>query len=365
MAIRDSFSGLRTWSLTSTISFEELADRLREALLVCAPESVSRRLARRDPRVIVAPRDGTADIFEAQGGEEQLIGEFDPHAPEAIGAMLASVRTREHQTVLRLPASQVLIRAVSFPAQVRDNLAQVVGYEIDRLSPFQADQVYFDFRLRSEPAGPGKVGVNLAICRRDDAGVWLERVRGSGTPVDALTWQGAWPKANLLPAAERPRRRRRLFNPWILLLVVILLLGAVALGTPLWQKQQLRADLMAQLQTLKAKADRVYQARDALERARKGSVVVLERKADQPLMIDLLRVLTTRLPDDTWVQNLDMDGGQVQIRGESAQATALLGLLEKAPGISGVTFSSPVVQVATTGRERFHISFKYQRPKSS
>jgi len=146
---------------------------------------------------------------------------------------------------------------------------------------------------------------------------------------------------------------------------MILILGAVALVTPLWQKQRFRAELMGQVQALKAKADRVFQTRDALERARKGSVAVLERKADQPLVIDLLRVLTAKLPDDTWVQNLDMRDGEVQIRGESGQATALLGLLEKAPGISAVTFSSPVVQVATTGRERFHISFKYQRPKSS
>jgi general secretion pathway protein L len=254
---------------------------------------------------------------------------------------------------------------VSFPAQVRDNLAQVVRYEIDRLSPFQADQVYFDFRLRSEPAGPGKVGVDLAICRRDDARVWLGRVRGSGTPVDAITWEGAWPKANLLPVGERPRRRGRFFNLSLLLLGIVLILGAVAFATPLWQKQRFRAELLGQVQALKPKADRVFQTRDALERARKGSVAVLERKADQPLVIDLLRVLTARLPDDTWVQNLDMRDGQVQIRGESGQATALLGLLEKAPGISAVTFSSPVVQVATTGRERFHISFKYRRPKSS
>jgi len=365
MAISDSFSSLRTLALTSTLSLEELGDRLREALLVCAPDVVRQRLVRRDPRVIFAPRDGTADILDGQGGEEQRIGELDPHAPGAIRAMLASMRSRDHRTVLRLPASQVLVRTVSFPAQVRDNLAQVVRYEIDRLSPFQADQVYFDFRLRSEPAGHGKVGVDLALCRRDDARVWLDRVRGSGTSVDNLTWQGAWPTANLLPVGERPRRRGRLFNLSILLLGMILILGAIALATPLWQKQRLRAELLGQVQALKAKADRVYRTRDALERARKGSVAVLERKADQPLVIDLLRVLTARLPDDTWVQNLDMQDGQVQIRGESAQATALLGLLEKAPGISAVTFSSPVVQVATTGRERFHISFKYQRPKSS
>ena len=80
-------------------------------------------------------------------------------------------------------------------------------------------------------------------------------------------------------------------------------------------------------------------------------------------MINLLRELTERLPDDTWVQNLDYRDGEIQIRGESAQATALINLLDQAPGITEVTFRSPVVQVSGGGRERFHISLKYKRPE--
>jgi general secretion pathway protein L len=78
-------------------------------------------------------------------------------------------------------------------------------------------------------------------------------------------------------------------------------------------------------------------------------------------MIDLLRELTERLPDNTWVQNLDFRDGEVQVRGESGQATALIDLLDQAPGITEVAFRSPVVQVAGSGRERFHISLKLER----
>jgi general secretion pathway protein L len=50
------------------------------------------------------------------------------------------------------------------------------------------------------------------------------------------------------------------------------------------------------------------------------------------------------------------------MRGESTRATALIALLEKSAGVHGVSFASPVTQVAQTGAERFNITFQYTRP---
>uniref|UniRef100_UPI0025DB43D1 PilN domain-containing protein n=1 Tax=uncultured Thiodictyon sp. TaxID=1846217 RepID=UPI0025DB43D1 len=84
-------------------------------------------------------------------------------------------------------------------------------------------------------------------------------------------------------------------------------------------------------------------------------------KWELPRMLDVLRELTARIPDDTWVQSLEYQNGEVELRGESGRATALIGLLEGAPGISGVSFRSPVTEVAQTGKERFNLAFKYNR----
>jgi general secretion pathway protein L len=365
MSITDSLRSLHLPSLGPQVSLEEIGERWRDALLVCAPEIIRRWLIQRDRSLIIAPQNGVADLYEAQAGDQQLIGDIDRLATGALQAKIAGAKGGPQRIVLRLPSAQVLKRTVAFPAQVRNNLAQVVRYEIDRLSPFAADQVYFDFRLNGSPAAPGKIAVDLALTRRAAVHDWLQPLRDAGAPVDTLTWDGAWPKANLLPVGERPQHRSSILSPTNLLLLLLLVLVTAALVTPLWQKQQQSASLTAQLQDVKAKAEKVFQTREALERARKGSVAVLQRKAEQPLVIDLLRELTQRLPDDTWVQNLDFQDGEVQLRGESAQATALIGVLVKTPGISDVAFRSPVVQVATTGRERFHISFQYRRPVHS
>jgi general secretion pathway protein L len=259
-----------------------------------------------------------------------------------------------------LPAAAVLTRRTSLPSQVRDNLAQVLRYELDRLSPFTPDQVVYDHRIVSGGKGDARIDVVLALTRRDLVDGWLKRLREAGSPVDQVTWEGAWPRANLLTPAERPRRGQPLLDPTKLLLALLLILGAAALVTPLWQKARTLDTLESEVRKARAQAVQVDQARQELERARHGSTEVLRQKMEQPRMLEMLRELTERIPDDTWVQSLEYQSGEVQVRGESGQATRLIGLLEGAPGISGVSFRSPVTQVAQTGKERFNLAFTYK-----
>lgn len=365
MAGLDAFRWFGTPALRSRFSLGDLQERWHDALVSCMPTKLRPVLARRDQRLIVVPEGATAKVFQVRGGQRESAGELDPQAPGFLQAVLADAKGRGRRSVLQLGGvGEVLERRVSFPAQVRDNLAQVLEYEIDRISPFQADQVYFDFKIAESPPGGGKIAVDLALCRRDLVRDWLQRLRDAGAPADQLTWAGAWPKANLLPSQERPKRGSGIFAPTKMLLYLALVLAAAALATPVWQMQQIRKERAAEVEALKARAEKVHEMRTALELARRGSVAVLQAKWEQPRMIDLLQELTERLPDDTWVQNLDFRDGVVQIRGESARATALIDLLDQAPGITEVSFRSPVVQVAGSGLGRFHISLKYNREET-
>jgi general secretion pathway protein L len=361
MSITDALRSFRVPSLPGGFAVDELFGLWQETLVSCLPSPLRRAIERRDQRFVVVPDGDSAHFYQQQGSERSKLDQLDGGDLNPLKSLLPAKREGRPKVIVELPPEQVLSRAVSFPTQVRDNLSQVMRYEIDRISPFQADQVCFDFRVSEDAAPKDKILVDLVLCRRDRVGDWLRRLREAGAPAEQLTWQGAWPRANLLPPEERPRRRIRIFSLSRLLLLAVLLLLAAVLITPLWQQNRVLEALNANLGKAKEKAEEVQEMRGTLERAREGSVAALERKLDQPRMIDLLRELTDVLPDDTWVQNLDMRDGEVQVRGESAQATALIGLLEKAPGISGVSFRSPVVQVAATGQERFHISFNYIR----
>jgi general secretion pathway protein L len=141
--------------------------------------------------------------------------------------------------------------------------------------------------------------------------------------------------------------------------VVLLLLG-ILIG-PLWQRHQIATTLEAQVQRARVEAIAVDDVRQELERARLGSTAVLQQKLDAPNLLAMLNELSESIPDDTWIQTLDYNNGEVELRGESGQATALIGLLEQAPGIDDVTFRSPVTQIPQTGKERFNLSLRFSR----
>jgi general secretion pathway protein L len=349
----------------TSLPLGKLLNYWRETLVRCLPHWLRHRLALRNPWLIVVPNGDDAVLFRQLGDEREPIGGLDlrtagPLTTQTVRAPKSGWR----ETCVELPAEQVLLRRVTLPTQVKDNLRQVIAYEIDRLTPFQIADVYFDMRIQGTLARGTKLDVNLALCRRDRATEWLERLREGGSPASRLRWVGAWHEANLLPPEERPRRRR--FGSLVsrLLVVVLLLLMIATLMTPIWQKTREQEAMTLELRQLRNSAAEVEQVRQELERARLGSVEVLQRKLGQPRITDLLRELTDLLPDGTWVQTMNYRDGDVDIRGESNQATALIGILEQGPGISEVTFRSPVMQVASTGQERFHIAFQYSRPET-
>lgn len=341
------------------------ARALLERFHGCLPKTARDWLAGRDRRLIVAPGPTSARLLLASGltsgGWGEDIGTLDLAGLDPLPATVAGgPRDLPHRTVLRLPADAVLTRRASFPAQVREKLPQVVRLELDRLSPFSADQVIYDFAQAPGAKGDARITVDLALCRRDRVVDWINRLREAGSPIDQITWEGSWPKANLLPPNERPRRRQPLLNGTRLLLALILLLLVATVVTPLWQKARLLESLDSEVNRARNQAVQVDEVRQDLEQARQGSTVVLQHKWEQPRVLDLLRELTDRIPDDTWVQSLEYQNQEVQVRGESGQATALIGLLEEAPGFEGVSFRSPVTQVARTGKERFNLAFTFK-----
>ncbi|MCF7994252.1 MAG: PilN domain-containing protein [Chromatiaceae bacterium] len=330
----------------------------------CLPARLRTWLAARRPRRVIEASTGQAQVMRDLGGQREPIGVLDPAVQISCLPDDNSRRGRPAwvETVLELPDEAILRRSLILPVQVRDRLRTVMTYELDRITPFARDTVYFDAQISDERVGAGKLVVDVAVCRRDQASAWLDYLRAAGAPADCLRWPSAWHGANLLAPQERPRRRHAglLLNGLLAALLFALL--AALMVSPLWQKQQAHRMLERELRELRVQAAEVTRVADELEQARIGSVAVLQRKADAPRMTDLLRELTDLLPDGTWVQTLNYREGEVDIRGESTQATALIAVLENGPGISSVSFRSPVMQVATTGSERFHIAFTYQRP---
>ncbi|MBV5310770.1 PilN domain-containing protein [Chromatium okenii] len=348
--------------------FSKTLSRINAAqFAACLPATMQRALAQRQRTLLITVTDATtAQLTLLAGENSEAVGEIDLERsaplPEVV---LSQCRKLSHCINLRIPAEAVLTRRVSLPAQVQSNLPQVMRHELDRLSPFQAEDVVFDYALLPSSAPqPTRITLELALCRRDRVTDWLTYLNRAGAPIERIDWAGAWAGANLLPPEQRPRRRSHQFGLTHGLFIAAMVLMVATLITPIWQKTRHAEALDAELRRVRAQAIAVDEVRQALTQARESGTAVLRQQQEQTSLLALLLELTERLPDDTWIQTLEYNQGLVDVRGESAQATALIALLEQAPSIEGVAFKSPVTQIARTGKERFNLSFRVVNKKT-
>ena len=68
---------------------------------------------------------------------------------------------------IRLNDSEVLARNITLPASTEENLYEVIQYEMDRYTPFTADDVYFDYRLEERLANKDLIKILLIVIKKD------------------------------------------------------------------------------------------------------------------------------------------------------------------------------------------------------
>jgi general secretion pathway protein L len=281
--------------------------------------------------------------LELGGGGEHLAAYAPASRLQATGVAVT----------LRLAPGQVLHRRLSLPAAAEENLRAVLGFEMDRQTPFQADQVYYDFAVvgRTE----GQLTVELAVIPRARLDALLRSVSALGVQPDVVEVRGL-DGVDLLPPERRPRpnRWRRRLNTTLAGVLVMLLVATLA--WPMWRLDRAVDALRAEVAAVQSQAMEAAALREALDAGVRQTRFLVEQKQTQPLVIELLDELSQVLPDGTWLYQFELRGRQVVIQGESTASAALIALLEASPAFEKVAFRSPVTQNPSSGRERFQIA---------
>jgi len=324
------------------------------------PEWLRNTLAPGRERILLRVADGQISVQResaAQHGEPEsatLAGD-----DQGAARRLAS---SGGERVLCLPTPSVLRRRVELPLATEENLRQVLGFELDRETPLSSEQAYFDYRLLERDTARRRLVVELLVvpqavveeaCRHLEAlGLAPHRATVSdsdGSPLDV----------NLLPEPQRARftRLTRVLN--LGLLVLALALGVVAAGLPLYQQRAVLDEIEPLVREARAAATTTRELRDSLEQLSAEARFVLDKRREATPVLDLMNEVTQTLPDDTWLRQLILAGGELQLMGESANAELLVQLLDASPLLRSVRFRSPVVQDPNAGIERFHLSAEF------
>jgi general secretion pathway protein L len=257
-----------------------------------------------------------------------------------------------------MASNRVLFRSLDFPKQAVDFLDGMIRAQIDRLTPWAADDVMYGFSPPS--AAPNeRVEFALAATSRDEVQPLVEFTTSMGAASIAVfaalpTAAGTSAKIKLFDQTLRGAVGRAMDVPRILRL--ILLSTGVAAAASMMIATYVGSDLESEQQQLMRRISERH-ASLRLNPAAGGSAfdLLARRKQTSPSSVVVLEALSQALPDSTYVTELRIEGDKVQVVGMTQDAPSLIRLIERSPQFAQATFFAPTTRAQNEPGERFHI----------
>jgi general secretion pathway protein L len=319
---------------------------------------------------VVAVSDGEVVLVEprsAVGPQTRVeLGALDEaRARAALRALLERAGDKRMRARIALAPGEALVRRVTMPAATEENLSQVLAFEMDRLTPFRADEVYFDHRVVSRDAAAGQIGVELAVARRALVDARVAQMRALGASVQGVTVRDDAPHAHapldLLPLEQRGEREspnERLIQG--ALIALVLLLVATALLFPLYRKREAVKALLPMVEKARTEAGATDTLARELERTAADYNFLLAKKHAAYPALAYMEEVTRLLPDNTWLQQLDIrpvgKTREIQISGETTSSSKLIEILEQSRLMQNAAPRGTVTRGSQPNTERFMIA---------
>ncbi|WP_395684242.1 PilN domain-containing protein [Dokdonella sp.] len=335
-------------------------------LLACLPARWRARLSERSESLLLDLEGEEVVVWREKGDATSEYARIRRDLPADAQAaefrrLRAALDDPQVRTVFCIPAERVLTRVLSLPAAATENLRQVLAFEMDRQTPFKADQVYFDSRVLGHDASGRNARVELVLIPRGQLDQELSTLAAAATELDGVdSWKGA-PGAgrhqtNLLPPEKRARRRdmRLPLNLGLAALAIILLF--VNMDESVANRASALTSMQAEVEKANNEARQVAALRKTLADSIAGANFLTDKKRRIPLTIALLDDLTQRLPTDAYLERLQIENKQVQLQGQATEAAKLIALLGASPCLGNPGFQGQVQPDARTGKERFQIN---------
>jgi general secretion pathway protein L len=278
----------------------------------------------------------------------------NPALPENWKATLRGSRVE-----ILLKPDLVLFRNVDFPKQAVDFLDGMIRAQIDRLTPWKANDAVFSWsaprdapneRIELTLAATSKARIQPLLRLADELGA-----ASVAAFVAPPTGQGTVDRLKLLDTPLHGAIGRNLDIPRLLRIVLVcaglsaasvLAVATYAGGALDGQQQQLQRQIAARRSALRLNQNTM---------AGSGLSLLAKRKQTTPSSVMVLEAITRALPDSTYVTELRIEGDRVQVVGISQDAPSLIRLMEQSPQFSRATFFAPTTRTPGDPGERFHI----------
>ncbi len=264
--------------------------------------------------------------------------------------------------ILLLHSKQALKKTFSLPVAVQENLYQVIGYEMERYTPFNAEQLYYSIQIVNRRVEHHQLDVELIFLTKKKLHRYYQDLQNWGILVDVVRYddmENAYPYRrldyNLLPEALQTNainytKRMNHFFAGLFSLFLI-----VSIVTPFWLQNQILEELDTKINTAKKRASEVDKIQAEIDAGLELANKAQDLKEKMPVMLNIILELTQLLPEKAWLKSFEYSTDKIQLQGSAISASSLINLLESSEHFSKTSFVSPITQDKTTGVDQFQL----------
>lgn len=289
-------------------------------------------------------------VLHANGSEALWLGDrlqaSDTKRREAAPFVAVEVPREEH---LELP--------VKLPAMPAADRQDALALELRMASPFDAADQVWGWREAAPRGTDAPLTAVLASRKAVQARLDGQRERfGRRGPPEAWAFDSLGRPVVLQGFGEAARQRQAARGRWLVwtLLLTALLLAAAAALTPTVQLKLRAMQAVRSMAALEQQLGPVLAQREALVKAQGQRDALGELMAERVEPLAVLDLVTQAVPDDTWVQRLQLQGAKLTLSGPTPNTAALMNRFSSLPQVRDVR--SPVAATrAQSGRENYTI----------
>lgn len=350
---------------TARTAFWQWLDQVAEAMLAVIARFASKRSVRLVEKahgrfaVLGADNREPAALAgaELQFQDGTIVGERSPQVEAAL---------RGGDVELVLQSDRFVFKPLELPARAAEFLDGVVRAQIDRLTPWDANQAAFGYSTPVE-AGTDRIVVTVAATAK----AMLAPILNAFTSLGArsVTILAASPQAPsdapVIAVMEENVARVLDLRVARKMLLAILAVAFVIAATANIAASIIDGRLQSRQDQL---ARRISQYRAAALNARNApgdpktlaERALVQRKNGLPSPVIALEILSQILPDNTYVTELRIEADKLRLTGVTRDAPRLIRLIEQTRHFSRATFFAPITRSPTDTGDRFNIEARME-----
>ncbi|HXJ01738.1 MAG TPA: PilN domain-containing protein [Micropepsaceae bacterium] len=300
-----------------------------------------------DTATLLIRAKGTSTSIAQASADEAGLGE--------LSAALREEKSVPPSLLLRLPPEWVLKKSMSFPAAARRDLKNLLGFEIDRETPFAREEIYWNYGVRRQDMARGRLEVDLFLVPRRPVDPLIEAARRAGLDPKGVEIDSGPLGISVVPiSGEAPNNPVRSERPLVPRAAMAGAFALVLIATPFVYQEWAIASADATIASLEDRANEAAHLRQSADQlAQTGDFF---KRNNRGSGLATLAAVTRALPDDSYLTAFTLRGTRLTLSGLSPSAAQLVGLFAHSPVFREPSFDSPVVGSENGDLERFTIS---------